>query len=55
MFDATQSYFIPMLVVAIASMAGSTMFLFLDSPRKSRPSPPGENRRRRSLAAAAAA
>ena len=32
MFDATQSYFIPMLVVSIVSFAGSTMFLFLGSP-----------------------
>ena len=48
MFDATQSYFIPMLVVAIASMAGSTMFLFLDSPEKA-----AQARREKTAAAAA--
>lgn len=42
MFDATQSYFIPMAVVAIVSLAGSSLFLFLGSPEAAR-----ESRRRR--------
>ena len=32
MFDATQSYAVPMAVVAIVSLAGSALFLFLGSP-----------------------
>ena len=32
MFDATQSYLIPMATIAIISFAGSTLFLFLGSP-----------------------
>jgi MFS family permease len=32
MFDATQSYAVPMGVVAIVSLAGSALFLFLGSP-----------------------
>ena len=32
MFDATQSYAVPMGVVAIVSLAGSSLFLFLGSP-----------------------
>ncbi len=42
MFDATQSYAIPMAVVAIVSLAGSTFFLFLGSPEAA-----AESRRRR--------
>ena len=45
MFDATQSYFIPMAVVAIVSLAGSSLFLFLGSPEAAR-----ESRRRRAAA-----
>ena len=45
MFDATQSYFIPMAVVAIVSLAGSSLFLFLGSPESAR-----ESRRRRAAA-----
>lgn len=32
MFDATKSYVVPMAVVAMVSLAGSTLFLFLGSP-----------------------
>ena len=32
MFDATQSYFVPMAAIAIISLAGSTLFLFLGTP-----------------------
>ena len=46
MFDATQSYTIPMAVVAIVSLAGSSLFLFLGSPEAAR-----ESRRRRAAAA----
>ena len=46
MFDATQSYFIPMAVVAIVSLAGSSLFLFLGSPEAA-----AESRRRRAAAA----
>ena len=42
MFDATQSYFVPMATVAIVSLAGSSLFLFLGSPESA-----AENRRRR--------
>ena len=45
MFDATQSYFIPMAVVAIVSLAGSSLFLFLGSPEAA-----AESRRRRAEA-----
>ncbi len=45
MFDATQSYFIPMVVVAIVSLAGSSLFLFLGTPEAAR-----ESRRRRAAA-----
>ena len=45
MFDATRSYFIPMAVVAIVSLAGSSLFLFLGSPEAAR-----ESRRRRAAA-----
>jgi len=45
MFDATQSYFIPMAVVAIVSLAGSSLFLFLGSPEAAR-----ESRRLRAAA-----
>ena len=45
MYDATQSYFIPMAVVAIVSLAGSSLFLFLGSPEAAR-----ESRRRRAAA-----
>ena len=48
MFDATQSYFIPMVVVAIVSLAGSSLFLFLGTPEAA-----AEARRRRLAAAAA--
>ena len=43
MFDATQSYTVPMGVVAILSLSGSTLFLFLGSPEAA-----AESRRRRS-------
>ncbi len=33
MFDATQSYTVPMAVVAVVSLGGSTLFLFLGSPQ----------------------
>ena len=46
MFDATQSYFVPMVVVAAVSFAGSTLFLFLGSPEAA-----AESRRRRAVAA----
>ncbi len=46
MFDATQSYTIPMAVVAVVSLAGSSLFLFLGSPEAAR-----ESRRRRAAAA----
>ena len=46
MFDATQSYAVPMVVVAIVSLAGSTLFLFLGSPEEAAES------RRRAVAAA---
>ena len=47
MFDATQSYFVPMAAVAIVSLAGSSLFLFLGSPESAT-----ENRRRRAATAA---
>ncbi len=34
MFDATQSYAVPMGVVAVVSLAGSALFLFLGSPEE---------------------
>ena len=37
MFDATQSYTVPMAVVAIVSLCGSTLFLFLGSPQAATP------------------
>ena len=46
MFDATQSYFIPMAAVAIVSLGGSALFLFLGSPQAA-----AESRRRRTEAA----
>ena len=46
MFDATQSYFIPMAAVAIVCLAGSALFLFLGSPQAA-----AESRRRRTEAA----
>ena len=46
MFDATQSYFIPMVVVAVISLAGSSLFLFLGSPEAA-----AESRRRRAATA----
>ena len=46
MFDATQSYFVPMVVVAAVSFFGSTLFLFLGSPEAA-----AESRRRRAVAA----
>ena len=49
MFDATQSYAVPMVVVAIVSLAGSTLFLFLGSPEAA-----ADTRRRRAAAAAQA-
>ena len=45
MFDATQSYAVPMAVVAIVSLAGSTLFLFLGSPESA-----AESRRRAAAA-----
>ena len=42
MFDATQSYFVPMAVIAMVSLAGSSLFLFLGSPEAA-----AETRRRR--------
>ena len=42
MFDATQSYFVPMVTIAIISFAGSTLFLFLGSPESA-----AETRRQR--------
>ncbi len=33
MYDATQSYFVPMAAIAIVSLAGSALFLFLGSPQ----------------------
>ena len=50
MFDATQSYAVPMAVVAIVSLAGSTLFLFLGSPEEA-----AESRRRRSTEVSQAA
>ena len=50
MFDSTQSYTVPMTVVAIVSLAGSTLFLFLGSPEEA-----AESRRRRSATASQAA
>lgn len=50
MFDATQSYFVPMAAIAIVSLAGSTLFLFLGSPQAAQ-----ETRRRKAAAAAQAA
>ncbi len=47
MFDATQSYFVPMAAIAIVSLAGSTLFLFLGSPESA-----AEDRRRRAETAA---
>ena len=38
MFDATQSYFVPMAVIAIVSLAGSSLFLFLGSPQEAQAS-----------------
>ncbi len=49
MFDATQSYAVPMVVVAIVSLAGSTLFLFLGSPEAA-----ADTRRRRAAASAQA-
>ena len=46
MFDSTQSYFVPMAVVAAVSFVGSALFLFLGSPEAA-----AETRRRRALAA----
>ena len=46
MYDATQSYAIPMVVVAIVSLAGSTLFLFLGSPESA-----AESRRRTAMTA----
>ena len=46
MFDATQSYFVPMATVAIVSLAGSALFLLLGSPESA-----AEGRRRRAAAA----
>ena len=46
MFDATQSYFIPMAAVAIVSLGGSALFLLLGSPEAA-----AESRRRRTEAA----
>lgn len=43
MFDATQSYFVPMAAVAIVSLGGSALFLFLGSPEAA-----AESRRQRS-------
>ena len=40
MFDATQSYAVPMATVGIVSLAGSTLFLFLGSPASAAESPP---------------
>ena len=34
MYDATQSYFVPMVAIAVVSLAGSTLFLFLGSPQE---------------------
>ena len=50
MFDATQSYAVPMVVVAIVSLAGSTLFLFLGSPEAA-----ADTRRRRAAAQASPA
>jgi MFS family permease len=46
MFDATQSYFVPMATIAIVSLAGSSLFLFLGSPQAA-----AETRRRRAATA----
>ncbi len=46
MFDATQSYFIPMAAIAVISLAGSTLFLFLGGPEAA-----AETRRQRAAAA----
>ena len=46
MFDATQSYFVPMAAIAIVSLAGSSLFLFLGSPQAA-----AETRRRRAATA----
>ncbi len=46
MFDATQSYFVPMAAIAVVSLAGSALFLFLGSPEAA-----AETRRRRAAAA----
>ena len=45
MFDSTQSYFVPMAVVAAVSFVGSILFLFLGSPEAA-----AESRRRRAAA-----
>ena len=50
MFDATQSYFIPMVAIAIVSLSGSTLFLFLGSPEAA-----AESRRKRAAATLQAA
>jgi MFS family permease len=47
MFDRTQSYAVPMVVVATVSLVGSTLFLLLGSPEAT-----AETRRRRLAAAA---
>ena len=49
MYDATQSYFIPMAAIAIVSLAGSSLFLFLGSPESA-----AEDRRRRTASIAQA-
>ena len=49
MFDATQSYFIPMAAIAVISLSGSTLFLFLGPPEAA-----AETRRRRAAIAAQA-
>ena len=46
MYDATQSYFVPMAAIAVVSLAGSALFLFLGSPEAA-----AETRRRRAAAA----
>ena len=49
MYDATQSYFVPMAAIAIVSLAGSALFLFLGSPESA-----AEDRRRRAASIAQA-
>ena len=50
MYDSTESYFVPMAAIAVVSLAGSALFLFLGSPQAAE-----ESRRRRAEAAAQAA